>query len=354
MSAGGTSSSGDSRFSREGTVNTNSWRELTTSQDNQFQQSLASLSPKDSAMNVDPLLSQQMTREWGDVPYSDAICKLIGANMPGVPVPGQASLTSQSNVDPYSQEYANNTYGRYANEVERLMATAKSGPQMTRGGTAAQGFAMSDAMNQASLNREDVLSQHRQADASISQGAANQLAQARQNQHATALSGVNTGWGGYYNLLNNQNQSAQITNDRSRSYNDLLTGYTGLSSVMKGNEINNLSGRGAQSSSSMGASMNLCCFIFLESYNGKLPITVRKYRDEFAPENTERRKGYIRMSKWLVPAMRMSKLARKLTNFFMVKPLTHYANWYYGINPVGWVFAPVKSFWFTIWNLTGK
>jgi hypothetical protein len=73
-----------------------------------------------------------------------------------------------------------------------------------------------------------------------------------------------------------------------------------------------------------------------------------------APENSARRKGYISMSRWLVPAMRVSGFSRKLANHLLVKPLTKYGEWYYGKNKLGWVYWPVKQIWFKIWELTGK
>lgn len=99
-----------------------------------------------------------------------------------------------------------------------------------------------------------------------------------------------------------------------------------------------------------------CCFIFLESYNGTLPWWVRECRDEFAPESTSRRIGYIRMSKWLVPAMRVSKVARFLTNILMVNPLTKWGGFYKGVKGYenGWVYKPFVNAWFAMWYLLGK
>jgi hypothetical protein len=145
-----------------------------------------------------------------------------------------------------------------------------------------------------------------------------------------------------------------MVSERAKLYSDLLPTYTSLASPMKGREVNALEGRGAQSSSSMGAGVNLCCFIFLEAYNGELPISVRRYRDMAAPESSARRTGYIRMSKWLVPAMRTSGVVRRLTNHLLVRPLTKYGEWFYGNNKMGWIFWPVKQAWFAVWSLTGK
>ena len=354
MSAGGSVASSDTRFSRNGTVDTSSWRDLTDNQRQRFGSVFAQLDDHASNKTVGPLASQQMNRGWDDVPYTNALCDIIRSNMPENKVPGQASLQAQSQVNPYSSEYADNTFNRYADETQRAMATARSGPMATRGGTAAQGFMQSDALNQMALNREDVLTKNRQADSGIQQGASGALAGERAQMNQTALGGINSGFGGFYNLIDSQQKAGHMVSERTKLYSDLLPTYTSLATPMKGREENALEGRGAQSSSSMGAGVNLCCFIFLEAYNGALPDSVRAYRDMAAPESSARREGYIRMSKWLVPAMRVSGVARKLTNCLLVRPLTKYGEWFYGKNKTGWVFYPVKQAWFAIWTLTAK
>jgi hypothetical protein len=274
--------------------------------------------------------------------------------MPGKKLPGYDSLAAQSRINPYDSSYENNTFNRYADETQRAMATSRSGPMATRGGTAAQGYMQSDAINQMALNREDVLTKNRQADAQIQQSASGAITGERSQMNQNALSGVGTGFGGFFNLIDSQQKAGHMVSERAKLYSDLLPTYTSLASPMKGREVNALEGRGAQSSSSMGAGVNLCCFIFLEAYNGELPISVRRYRDMAAPESSARRTGYIRMSKWLVPAMRTSGVVRRLTNHLLVRPLTKYGEWFYGNNKMGWIFWPVKQAWFAVWSLTGK
>lgn len=100
---------------------------------------------------------------------------------------------------------------------------------------------------------------------------------------------------------------------------------------------------------------SMCCFIFLESNHGNLPWWVRECRDEFAPESTSRRIGYIRMANWLVPAMRKSVVVRSTVNVLMVKPLTLWGGWYKKVKGYEWcwIFRPVVDFWFNIWTLMG-
>jgi hypothetical protein len=279
---------------------------------------------------------------------------VVKANLPNNFVPGQQSLQSQAAVNPYSGEYADNTFSRYSDEVQKVLGQTRSGPMATRGGTAANGFMQSDAVNQMAMNREDVLTKNRQADASIQQGASGALSQERNVMNNTALQGAGTGFGGFFNLLQDQQAAGSLASERAKIYSDLVPTFAGMASKMNSAETNNLSGRGAQTTSSLGGGFNLCCFIFLESYNGVLPESVRQYRDMAAPESSARRKGYISMSRWLVPAMRVSSVSRWLTNHLLVKPLTRYGEWFYGKNKTGWMFWPVKQLWFKIWEVTGK
>lgn len=350
MSGGYSSSSGSSKFRREGSVNTSSWRELNPQSNSRFNQAFQALTPGATNAMVEPTLSANMSRQWNQTPYSDALCQVVKSNMPWNGFIGQNNLQTMAEKNPNSQEYANNTYDRYANEINKLMSLTRSGPQMTRGGTAAQGFAQADVFNQAQLNREDVISQQRNRDAQISLTAAQSLAGMKNSRDQMALDGMNKGWGAFYNLLNNQTQSAQVAQERNKLFNDLTTAESGMTSVMKGLENNNLSGFGAQTSTGVGGSVNLCCFIFLESYNGELPKSVRQYRDRYAGEFTDVRNGYVKMSKWLVPAMRQFKWVRRMVNGLMVKPLTSYAEWFYGNNKFGWVFEPIRLTWFLIWK----
>ena len=94
----------------------------------------------------------------------------------------------------------------------------------------------------------------------------------------------------------------------------------------------------------------VCCFIFMEAYNGTMPSYVRVARDMYWTE--QRRKGYVWMSKWLVPAMKRSKVARWLVNKLMIKPLSDDAEaLVLGLKPRRLAY---HHFWMTVWNLIGK
>jgi hypothetical protein len=99
----------------------------------------------------------------------------------------------------------------------------------------------------------------------------------------------------------------------------------------------------------------LCCFIFLEAYNGNMPWFVRECRDEFAPESSERRAGYIKMAGWLVPLMQKYKIVRMTVNGLMIKPLTRWGGYYKKVKgyEYGFIFRPFVKAWFWIWKKYG-
>lgn len=97
-----------------------------------------------------------------------------------------------------------------------------------------------------------------------------------------------------------------------------------------------------------------CCWIFLAAHGGELPWYVRHCRNVLGTSET--RRGYTRMSKWLVPAMERSRVMRAIVRLVMTEPITMYGGYLCGIEECrnGWVFRPVKRFWFAVWNKLGK
>ena len=100
---------------------------------------------------------------------------------------------------------------------------------------------------------------------------------------------------------------------------------------------------------------SVCCFIFLEAYNGQLPESVRLCRDVHYQSNPSLSVGYKRMAKWLVPMMRKSRAVMRLVNIAMVKPITRYGEWLVGNTPtVNFVDRTIRNSWFKVWNWYGK
>lgn len=95
-----------------------------------------------------------------------------------------------------------------------------------------------------------------------------------------------------------------------------------------------------------------CCFIFLEG-EGKLTGSVRRFRDEHYLGSAVSA-GYKLMAGWLVPKMRKSRILKSAVRLLMTKPLGKYADWYYGNNSYGFIFAPFKWFWTKLWDYYGN
>lgn len=103
--------------------------------------------------------------------------------------------------------------------------------------------------------------------------------------------------------------------------------------------------------SSGGIIGEICCFIFLEAYAGKLPGTVRKWRDYYYAKYPAIARGYIRMAKWLVPMMRKFSPVRVFVQTFMTGPITRA-----GIERDAGkrsFRAIIAHFWLFVWLVTG-
>ena len=102
-----------------------------------------------------------------------------------------------------------------------------------------------------------------------------------------------------------------------------------------------------------GVSNLACCWTFAEAYYGwdNIPDEVRVLRD--LEYSLQKREGYRRMSRWLVPLMKKSSVARELTNWLLIKPITSYAKYYVYGEGYGWIFKPLKDLYFAAWEDMG-
>ncbi len=94
----------------------------------------------------------------------------------------------------------------------------------------------------------------------------------------------------------------------------------------------------------------ICCFIFMEAYNGKLPWFVRLYRDKWYSKYPNLRVGYKKMAKWLVPLMKKSKVVRYGVNELMIKPISRIGAFLSGESmEYSKVDLFLHNLWFKIW-----
>jgi len=141
------------------------------------------------------------------------------------------------------------------------------------------------------------------------------------------------------NLFNNANQMRQQENQINASRKDTLDQVMGITS-----SIGNVAGAYKNAG---------CCWTFAEAYYGwaNIPDEVRVLRD--LEYSLQKREGYRRMSRFLVPLMKKSSIVRSLVNTFLIKPVTSYANYYVHGKGMGWVFAPVTNVYFAVWEDMG-
>lgn len=131
--------------------------------------------------------------------------------------------------------------------------------------------------------------------------------------------------------------------------------YEDESGFSLGGLLGDVIGAGGQVGSA-AVTAGMCCFIFMEAYNGSMPWFVRDCRDEFAPESSARRRGYIKMASWLVPLMQRYKTVRKTVNGLMINPLTRWGGYYKKVKGyrTGFIYKPFVRAWFWIWEKTGN
>lgn len=277
------------------------------------------------------------------------------ANLNPTSFTGSGTLNAIAGQNPYSKDWENQTQGLYERTYDIARANAASGPEKVRGGQARAGFEMADTNAQASLGRFAAVKGEQQKEAGVVGDAI-----ATANAIETARRGT---------ALHSQGQQVAGENARRQQ----VMGGSGHLSQLRANDLgqkamgaeflarpkmqtsDDMRGKGNQSSFNWGAGAGLsCCFIFIAATGGELPWWVRYCRNHLGTDET--RRGYIRMAAKLVPWMYRWRIVKTLVEAIMTYPLTCYGGFllcqpgYEG----GYVFRPVKRFWFAVWNYLGK
>lgn len=243
--------------------------------------------------------------------------------------PGFAGASSGAALNPFTPEYENSTQDLYQNRLDLQLARSQSGPEnvlapLQRG----KSFREAETMNEFARGRNQEVRQERNVDTGI------------------MLKSIE-------NLVGQRLQAAhEFPSYKTADQSAFQTAATLLGP--KNNAVTeDFNGQGDQASTGYSYGANLCCFIFLEAFNGKLPWFVRYCRDVYI---TPRRKaGYNLMAKTLVPLMRHSNMGRKIVNFLMVKPITRFGGWL--VREEGFKYSACDKFvtksWFFTWDLIG-
>ena len=251
-------------------------------------------------------------------------------------VSGYPVAKTLANTDPTTDAYAQATRASYNQEIDDALARAKSGEQnvlapIARGGALRE----SETLRRMVGDRAREVREARVTDAGL---------------HNQAMSGI-TG---------NQIAAAQATHGGGSEIAKTLITLSELIGQSKATSIEDVAGKGNQttsaSSQSVQGGFDACCWILLEHYKGTMPWWVRACRDHFAPQSTARRRGYKRMAKWLVPAMKKSVVVRKLVDYLMVRPLESWGGWFWQVPGFehGKRFCLIVKFWFKVWKVLGK
>jgi len=110
--------------------------------------------------------------------------------------------------------------------------------------------------------------------------------------------------------------------------------------------------------SGLGGATSSCasCWIFKFKYHKDVPQWVRWARDFFYQQDKDIRKGYVRMSLFIIPLMRRFKFVENFVDKFCIQPLVQYGGWMYRIK--GYEdcekFVNYKIFWIGFWRILGK
>jgi len=168
---------------------------------------------------------------------------------------------------------------------------------------------------------------------------------------------------GYESLLTSD--IVNFVKDRTDTYPDvgaMANLYFGYGSGGSGSGRAQEANTGGSAAAGIGAGLALaflCCWIFMEVYGKELDEIVRRYRNE--KMTLRNRRGYYRMSEFLIPLMRKSWVLKQIVRYGFCEPLLAYGRWYYAHEVrtpsiwrhLGWVFAPVKAFWMTTLDVLG-
>ena len=352
-------SSSSTAFQRKGTETTGANWSLPTWLEGLIQQAPTQSAIPQGAVNNDwsfvtSLLQQDPSQVFGNT----ALNTIIGIDP--TQYSGQESLDNIVGRNPYSRDYEHATRELYDRQFEIARSNAQSGPANVRGGQARVGFDLADTGTQESLNRFREVRGQQDKEAGIVEQAVqlgNQIESMRRGSQVQAA-GVGQ-QGEHARTQESLGGSEQVSRARATNAANLQLAAE-LLGIKQGQTISNLSGQGQQIQSSSGNSSQSsvgggfgCCFIFLQALNGDLPMYVRWGRDDFQTLN--RRRGYVWMSRWLVPGMQRSRFITHLVNLAMIKPFLVFGRSLY-VRPRPFVKYTVGAFcwlWFALWSLLG-
>ncbi len=147
----------------------------------------------------------------------------------------------------------------------------------------------------------------------------------------------------------NSTTSAGSTGDVFNFGSGLLNQSNSLNS--SNNSLTGQLGSTAMNTGSPGSYLaDVCCFIFLEAYHGKLPACIRRGRNKYYFKNHDIATGYRRTAKFLVPLMQKSQFVRWLVWLGMISPITYNLS-----HPCKRTFyRTITHIWLHLWSMLGQ
>jgi hypothetical protein len=271
---------------------------------------------------------------------------------------GSSALQGMQARNPYSTDYETAMQALYDRQYDKARASAISGPQNVRGAQDRQGLELADLGSQMAQGRFAATTDQQNREAGVVQQA---------TQIFNAIEGMRRG--SQMQAQGQQQQGQHLQTQETLGASGALQGRHSanaaniqLASELLGDEVatntESITGRGQQSGSASNWGVNVlggCCFIFLESMNGKLPEFVRKGRDTYCTK--ERRDGYVATANRIVPLMRKSRFARWLTNTLMVRPFLAVGRWHFKEPDAAkgaFLLVPLCLAWFKTWDVIGS
>jgi hypothetical protein len=270
--------------------------------------------------------------------------------------PGSDTLRSIAGVDPYSSVYRDAMEAYFKQAFDEAAAAGRTGPDAVRGGNVHGAMMESDLLEQAALDKFRTITGLQMGQAGVSTEAARVLDTLTQGRNEAVRSSIALGLDDYFKRMGvtHSGLSELHNRQRTRAGTSIALGQALGSDATYTDD--NFFGAGNQAASTHNIGGGLqCCFIFLQALNGKLPWFVRVARNVMGTDDT--RRGYIRMSKWLVPLMQRSPFMQAAVNGVMIKPMLRYGAWVFKADeakPSGRFFRPVQVFWFKVWEMLGR
>lgn len=274
---------------------------------------------------------------------------------------GQPQLDRIIGRDPYSRNYENATRDLYDRQFEIARSNAQSGPANVRGGQARVGFDLADTGTQQALNRFREVREQSNKEAGIVEQATH-IANTIESMRRSSIMGAQERGQAGQNARTQESIGGSQQVSRARATNAAnLQLAAELLGLKQQQVVENLSGEGQQIQSSQGGMSGTgfgiggspCCFIFLQALNGVLPYYVRWGRDDH--QTPCRRRGYVWMSKWLVPWMKRRVPIAQVVNLIIIRPFLVYGTCLY-VRPRPFLQKLVGGYcwlWFHLWSFLG-